>query len=184
MDRSVKMADLWVIEAEALKKYIVKNGVNVEVGCGCRKVDPCVIGVDPIVKGKTANMGRPSVADLEGVISSLSELFEENSVDSVLMGHALHYEANTEEALRSVYSVLKPGGVVAVIDLVPERQDSVKTMTQFTINWLSLEGVRIAGECAGFESVEGCEAVGGWSFIWAGMKPYDCSGRIEYSNVE
>jgi len=163
--------DKYELEAKELRKVLVDGGVNVEVGCGCRKIHPMVLGIDPIPKGTTANMNKPSVADIVGIASELNDHFEPNSVDSIVAGHAIHYEKSIPKTFEVFFSVLKYGGKVAVIDLSPAWQSKVETMKQFTINWFSLEECKKIAEDAGFVTIEAKEAAPGWSFVWSGVKP-------------
>lgn len=175
------MADKWNDEAKAMRKHLGnEDEINIEVGCGFRKIRGDVIGIDPIPKGDHANMGKPCVADIVGVASDVGEHFDDGSVSAIVGGHAVHYESDLLSMFQSWYKALKPGGKAAVLDLVPSRWKQIDPEGSnfvwigqrhgWPIYWLNPEQVKEAAEKAGFKTIEERIVCSGWSFIWAGQK--------------
>lgn len=111
----------------------------VDVGCGeggdlslmlcnrCKHVtsldcDPKVIsGFQKILKQKGIANVSPKVADM--VKTGLPDDF----ADLVLMSQVLHHAMDPRLALKEAVRILKPGGVLALLDLAPHKEESFRT---------------------------------------------------------
>lgn len=142
------------------------EGVNVEVGCGGRKINPSFIGVDPVPKGQIATLGQPCVAEYQGTASELADFFEPESVDRIFALHSIHYEPDFKFMFEVFHYVLKPRGKVIIIDLLPETFDRVDFMQQFEFNYnMSPQHLLDCAIKQGFSLEKSTIVNPGWSFM-------------------
>jgi len=142
------------------KKYLKKNSVNLEAGCGLgkwviglKKAGYNIIGLDNYVKGLGHIKSHSSTLSLvAGDVASLG--LKTNSIDAYIsLGVVEHFEAGPQVALEEAYRVLKPGGL-ALIEVPydsPLRQltrayqkliHSLKTPARFLVETLKLRSPR------------------------------------------
>jgi len=128
----------------------IKQGMRVlEVGCGsgafvtfvARAVGKTgkvfALDIQPgMLKQLEAKLTRPENRDIKNIkviLGSAYELpFEDNSLDLVYMVTVLQEIPDKKKALKEVKRVLKPGGILAVTELLPDpdyplRSTTVKT---------------------------------------------------------
>jgi len=76
------------------------------------------------------------------------------SVDLVILSQALHHAANPQKALRAAHRLLKPGGRIAVLDLLKHAFEKAREL--YADVWLGFSEAELLGmlEAAGFASVE------------------------------
>jgi len=127
--------------------------------------DVKIVGVD-------GDVGRLEWAEREGVAARLSRVdihrlpFADDSFDKVLMSEVLEHLADDRAAMREVFRVLKPGGVLALS--VPHAEypllwDPINK----TLEALGIEPFRNAGPITGL-----------WSNHWRLYRPSDLSDVI------
>lgn len=75
----------------------------------------------------------------EGDIESLP--LADASMDAAFLSQALHHAASPEQAVREAGRILKPGGLLIILDLVRHEQDWVRE--QWADQWLGFDEDRI-----------------------------------------
>lgn len=93
------------------------------------------------------------VLTLEGELENLP--IETSEMDTVFISQALHHAAQPEKAIREAARVLKPGGLLVVLDLVAHEQEWVRE--QYADLWLGFDPGRLREffSQAGLEPLEG-----------------------------
>ncbi|MEY2600635.1 MAG: hypothetical protein RLZZ244_474 [Verrucomicrobiota bacterium] len=79
---------------------------------------------------------------------------EDESVDLALLSQALHHAGNPGRALAGAYRIVRPGGRVAVLDLLAHQFEQAREL--YADTWLGFTEAALVGflEEAGFEQVE------------------------------
>lgn len=117
--------ELEIVKTDGLqpifKKYLKKNGLNVEAGCGLgkwvlalRSKGYRIIGIDTYVKG--LKLLKSHQADLELAGSDVAALgFKDNSIDAYIsLGVVEHFEEGPQQPLAEAYRATKVGGVALI----------------------------------------------------------------------
>lgn len=135
-------------------KPILKQGMSVlDVGCGTGAiskdiaeivgVNGSVIGIDNtekfIVSGKQT---YGDVKNLELVHVNLSDYTPNQQFDLITSARVLQWLSNPKEALLKMKSMLKPGGLISILDYnheelewIPEPPASMKTFYNTFLKW-------------------------------------------------
>ena len=79
---------------------------------------------------------------------------EDDSVDLALLSQALHHAGNPARALQGAYRIVRPGGRVAVLDLLAHQFEQAREL--YADTWLGFTEAALVGflEGAGFRQVE------------------------------
>ncbi len=79
---------------------------------------------------------------------------EAQSVDLVLLSQALHHAGNPNRALQAAFRILRPGGSVAVLDLLAHQFEQAREL--YADTWLGFTEAQLGGFLseAGFEDVD------------------------------
>jgi len=103
------------------KKYLKKNGINVEAGCGLGKwvIDLKrkgyrIIGLDTYVKG--LHTLRDFDSNLELVGADVAQMgFKDNAIDAYIsLGVVEHFEEGPQQPLKEAFRSLKPNGIALI----------------------------------------------------------------------
>ncbi|MEW6270857.1 MAG: class I SAM-dependent methyltransferase [Thermodesulfobacteriota bacterium] len=109
------------LKARELLPRLPDDGIFLDFGCG---TGHWLTALEPLAKptqrfvGIDANEGAIAqlrAAGIEGHVGDdalLAELFEENSVDLILLNHVIEHVPDPKETLRRLAAVLKPGGTI------------------------------------------------------------------------
>ena len=144
------------------------EGLCLEIGCGHRKSDPSIIGLDLIPGGSTGRVGnvsgRVSAADLGADGSRLP--FTNQVFDSIIARHNLEHYVDTLGTLREWRRVLEPGGRVAVV--VPDEEtfpDRTVDLDPTHYHCFTQESLAALMEVAGFATLLSRPVIPRWSFL-------------------
>lgn len=99
-----------------LKEILDNGGKVLDLGCGGKKIDPRVVGVDIRANGEFGvgyNASIPSAADVESEVTKLP--FEDSSIDGILAKHLFEHIEDVVEALREWGRVLKNRGRLVIV---------------------------------------------------------------------
>lgn len=124
------LAGMWEQRAASFARFKKKlhttsPGVMVDIGAGCgwlsadlSRAGWTAAAVDVTVDGGDGlAAARHHDVDLFTARAEMAALpFAANSMDLAVFNAALHYAANVKDALREAHRVVRPGGVVAVLD--------------------------------------------------------------------
>ena len=99
------------------------------------------------------NQGRDNLID-QGLIKNILYVqsdaqhlaFKENSFDHVTIAFGLRNTANIEEALASIYKILKPGGSVQILEFSKAEKIIEKPYKVFLRNFVPLLGKYVAND--------------------------------------
>ncbi|HWR52868.1 MAG TPA: methyltransferase domain-containing protein, partial [Bryobacteraceae bacterium] len=98
---------------------------------------------------------RNGVTNLEYRVGDLEALpLEDSEVDLALFHQSLHHAVHPEEAIAEAWRVLRPGGRVAVVDLLRHGFEQAREI--YADMWLGFSQIEIADllRAAGFEGVD------------------------------
>ena len=154
----------WKALAEALIKILNYEQVA-DLGAGegtlsqllARRAQK-VIAVDNSEEMVKFGKGLAKEHDLPNLEYRLGEIedppIKEGTMDLVLFSQALHHAQRPEKALAAAYRILKPGGVVVVLDLLQHSFEKAREL-YFDV-WLGFPEAGLGGmlEDAGFEEIE------------------------------
>ena len=117
-----------------------------------------VIAIDnspKMVEFATAEFKRKQVANVEYRLGDLAKPpIEPRSVDIAVMSQALHHAVNPAEAIRAAARILKPDGLLLILDLSQHHFDQARE--QFGDHWLGFNetDLRVWLKKAGFGHVD------------------------------
>ncbi len=195
--------------AERLRPALGKDSCVLDVACGTgdlafavQAAAPAsrIVGTDfcrpmlEIAARKTSTVGR-AIPFVEG--DALSLPFAEKTFDAVTIGFGLRNLSSVEEGLRELLRVLKPGGVVAILEFSTPVVPGFRALFQFYFSRVlpfiggALSGSRVAYEYlpdsvrkfpdqqrlvsmmrdAGFEEVRFENLTGGIAALHLGRRP-------------
>jgi ArsR family transcriptional regulator len=146
----------WVGWSRALLHLLPRCSVVADVGCGeggialeLARRAARVIGIDsdPAMlaraRAAVAEAGVDNVELIEGDLESMT--LEDDSVDLCLFSQVLHHAADPASAIREGARVLRPGGLLLIVDLEPHGQEWVRE--RLGDRWLGLAGTDLTGWC-------------------------------------
>ena len=117
-----------------LVKDLEKPGVVLDLACGTGEIAALisdradfVIGLDyslPMLK--VARKKLPEIPFIRG--DALNLPFKENSFDTVLVSLGLRHFDNNDRALREIKRILKPGGIVRILEVSIPRNPLLKNL--------------------------------------------------------
>lgn len=137
------------------KKYLKKNGINIEAGCGLGKwviglqqKGYNIIGLDTYVKGLQTLKKHDKKLLLQAAdVAKLS--LKDNSIDAYIsLGVVEHFEQGPQKALSEAYRVTKKGGV-ALIEVPYDSPLRQITRTLYQLKVLIKSPLRILVETFG-----------------------------------
>lgn len=89
--------------------------LGIDVGCGDRRADPCLVGIDHH-NGEWQDkdgIARHSIADVVADVRNLP--YEDGSVDFLVSTHVLEHFADPSVILTEWLRVIRTGGIVAIV---------------------------------------------------------------------
>ena len=139
-----QMSPQWVASAigKALREAGLKAGMHMlDVACGPALVAPCardvvgpsgrVIGLDPSIGMLREAQKGPCRNIVRGIGEQLP--FPDASFDFLSMGYALRHVSDLKTAFSEYRRVLKPGGIVLLLDICRPRSALLLSMSRFYI---------------------------------------------------
>lgn len=132
---------LWY-RKKALEQAGLRSGMQVlDVACGPGLVTQCaldlvgplglVIGLDPSIGMLREAQKSPCRNFVRGVGERLP--FPDQSFDFLSMGYALRHVADLKEAFAEYHRVLKPGGIVLLLEISRPRSSALLVLSRFYI---------------------------------------------------
>ncbi|HEU4754698.1 MAG TPA: class I SAM-dependent methyltransferase, partial [Armatimonadota bacterium] len=182
---------------QALLALLNESAVVADLGCGTGIVSqalaPCarqVLAVDgspemlETARGRLASL--PNVELRAGELEALP--IEDGSVDLAVMMLVLHYIPEPVDALREALRILRPGGKLLVVDMLPhEHQEYQQHMGHVWLGFSEAQVLRCLAQ-AGFESCRfrplppEAEARGPGLFIATGHRAGTGNGALRRSH--
>ncbi len=140
-DFSVSRANIWP-EFEYFKGYLQKNQDILDLGCGngrllvmLKDYQPNYLGID--FSAKLVEEAQKKWPDYSFKVADILDLsFLENKFDLVFLIATLHHIPSDRlrlKVLREVYSVLKPGGKLLMINWNLWQKDYLKYIIKYTL---------------------------------------------------
>jgi len=123
---------------------------------------------------------KHGLANLEYRRGDLEELpIEDESVDLAILSQSLHHAQHPQTAVREAWRILKPGGRVAVLDLLKHHFEEAREL--YADLWLGFSEVELERflTCVGFSGIESAvvhrepEAPFLETLLVVGQKPFD-----------
>ncbi len=120
----------------------------------CRKVI-AVDNSEKIVAFGAAKARKNQIKNLEFRLGNLEDPpIADAAVDLVILSHALHHAQDPQQALKSAYRILRPGGQVMVLDLAQHKFERAHEL--YGDRWLGFQESELHRwlESAGFKRIE------------------------------
>ncbi|MGH8502679.1 MAG: class I SAM-dependent methyltransferase [Gammaproteobacteria bacterium] len=137
---------------EALARAGVRNGMRVlDVGCGTGLLATQaaaitgpgrVVAIDPSIGMLNRARVRGAPLAVRGVGEALP--FADHSFDVISMGYALRHVADLQRTFREFRRVLKPGGVVLMLEITPPASRPAYALLKVYLKYLIPAAVRLA----------------------------------------
>ena len=154
----------WKGLAEALLKLLPRM-VIADLGAGEGTISQLlaqraekVIAIDnseKMVEFGTELARKNEIANLEYRLGDIEAVpIPDGTVDLAFLSHALHHAQYPERAIAEAWRILKPGGRIAVLDLLQHNFEEAREM--YADLWLGFSELDLRGylEAAGFKNIE------------------------------